>query len=112
MVVVVVVVVLNWVFVALFCKRFDFSGVIKKDCIFPSAYRGRTHIHLLIYIYIYIYISYVSREREREREKQSGQRGERERNTVGQIGLGTTSILISNMVLFYFDLNKERENYK
>ena len=75
--VVVVVVVLNWVFVALFCKRFDFSGVIKKDCIFPSAYRGRTHTLVNIYIF-----SYVSRERERERGgKQSGQRGERERET-------------------------------
>ena len=52
-------------------------------------------------------------EREREREERNNQvKGERDRNTVGQIGLGTTSILISNMVLFYFDLNKERENYK
>ena len=106
--VVVVVVVLNWVFVALFCKRFDFSGVIKKDCIFPSAYRGRTHTLVNIYIF-----SYVSRERERERERRETIRSKgRERDTVGQIGLGTTSILISNMVLFYFDLNKERENYK
>ena len=83
--VVVVVVVLNWVFVALFCKRFDFSEVIKKDCISPSAYRGRTHIHLLIYIYIYIYISYVSRERERERERETIRSKGRERDTVGQL---------------------------
>ena len=55
---------------------------------------------------------FLERERERERETIRSKGRERERNTVGQIGLGTTSILISNMVLFYFDLNKERENYK
>ena len=75
--VVVVVVVLNWVFVALFCKRFDFSGVIKKDCIFPSAYRGRTHTLVNIYIF-----SYVSRERERE-ERNNQVKGERERERHG-----------------------------
>ena len=76
--VVVVVVVLNWVFVALFCKRFDFSGVIKKDCIFPSAYRGRTHIHLLIYIYIFL--MFLERERERERETIRSKGREREKH--------------------------------
>ena len=45
---------------------------------------------------------------ERERERNNQVKGERERHGW-TIGLGT-SILISNMVLFYFDLNKEREN--
>ena len=49
-------------------------------------------------------------EREREDKTIRSKGRERERNTVGQIGLGTTSILISNMMFFYFDLNKEREN--
>ena len=49
---VVVVVVLNWVFIALFCKHFDFLRE-KKDCIFLSPYRGRTHTLVNVYIFLY-----------------------------------------------------------